>query len=101
MNYAIIALGKSQYLVEEGKTYEVPRFAGELGKLEPQVLAAKTGDQIEFGAPSLDKIKVVLEIVEQGKGEKVVTRKFTAKSRYRKTHGHRKLVTKFKVASIK
>jgi large subunit ribosomal protein L21 len=99
--YAIIEINHNQYLVEEGKTYSVPMFKAEVGTLEATVLAANSSDSLVIGTPNLDNVKVTLEVIEHGLGEKVTTRKFVAKSRYRKTSGHRKRVTTFKVASIK
>lgn len=101
MKYAIISLGKSQYLVEEGKSYTVPRFKADLGKLNPVVLAVNAGKELLVGKPTLDKSGVTIEVLEHGKGEKVTMRTYTAKSRVRRTVGHRKLVTTFKVVGIK
>ncbi len=99
--YAIIKIGAFQYTVEEGKEYEVPKFKAEAGKNydSVEVLAVANGEEIEFGKPTL-QTKVVLNILEQAKGEKVTTKVYKAKSRYRRTRGFRKQVTKFKVASI-
>lgn len=98
---AIIKINTLQYIVEEGKEYVVPKFIAEVGvKFEvPEVLAIQDNDKFEIGKPTLDK-KVVLEILDQAKGEKVVQRIYKAKSRYRRTRGHRKQVTKFKVSKI-
>lgn len=101
MKYAIIILGKSQYLVEEGKTYTVPRFKAEVGAMSPKTLAANAGKEFVFGKPALDDKTVTIEVTEHGKGEKVTMRTYTAKSRVRRTVGHRKLTTTFKVTSIK
>ena len=100
-NYAIIAINNKQYLVEEGKEYVVPKFAADLGKFNPEVLAAKVKDNFMVGTPTVDKATVELDVTEQGLGEKVKSRIFKAKSRYRRTRGTRKRVTTFKVVSIK
>lgn len=101
--FAIIKIGPFQYNVEEGKEYSVPKFEGETGKVikATEVLAVGDDSSIDYGKPLLDKVNVELEILEQGKGEKVVSRIFKAKSRYRRKRGFRKLETKFKVKSIK
>lgn len=100
--YAIIKIGGFQYTVNEGAEYTVPKFVAEEGKKfdGAEVLAVANGDKIEFGTPSLDKKKVTITVLEQGKGEKVVKNVYKAKSRYRRKVGHRKLVTKFKVDKI-
>lgn len=99
--YAVVKIAHKQYIVEPGKTYRVEKFVAEPGsKMDLEVLAWGKGDDLELGKPLLDA-KVSIEIVEQGRGEKVVSRIFKAKSRYRKTSGFRKSVTTFKVVSIK
>lgn len=100
--YAVIKIGSFQYKVEEGKEYEVPKFQAEEGKKfsDAEVLAFADGEKAEFGMPTVKGIKVDLSIIEQGKGEKVITRKYKSKSRYRKARGFRKQVTRFKVDKI-
>jgi len=100
-NYAIIQINHNQYLVEEGKTYSIPKFAAEVGKFKATALATNTADGFQVGSPSLDKAEVTLDVLEHGKGEKITTRISKAKSRYRKTSGYRKLTTTFQVVSIK
>lgn len=98
--FAIIQLGPKQYTVEEGSTYTVPKFEAEAGKkLDVEVVLA-TGDEkdLKIGAPKGSK--VTLEILDQTKGKKIKTRIFKAKARYRRTRGHRQMVTTFKVAKI-
>lgn len=101
--YSIIQIGTFQYNVEEGKEYTVEKFNAEEGKKfnVEKVLAVGDGDKFVVGKPTVEKAEVVLSILEQGKGEKVQSRIYKAKSRYRRTRGLRKQVTKFKVDSIK
>lgn len=100
--FAIIKLGGSQFTVEEGKEYELPKFSAEVGKLKlTDVIAAGEGAEVSIGTPTLDKAAVEIEVLAHEKGEKVTTRIFKAKSRYRRKRGFRKQVTKFKVLSIK
>lgn len=99
--YAIVKLGGFQYTLEEGKSYKVPKFDAEDGKdfIIEEVFAVGDGEHLELGTPTV-KTKVTLVEVTQEKGEKVTTRVYKAKSRYRRVRGHRKLVTGFKVGSI-
>ncbi len=101
-DYAVVKIGNRQYIVEADQTYTVDKFVADQGsKMELEVLALGKGDKVEIGTPVLEKTKVEIEIVDQAKGEKIKTRNFRAKSRYRKTTGIRKQVTTFKVVSIK
>jgi large subunit ribosomal protein L21 len=56
---------------------------------------------VEVGKPVLEKAKVVLEVLDQVKGEKVEVLKYKAKSRYRRRYGFRPLFTKVRVKEIK
>ena len=99
--YAIVQIDHRQYIVEPDKTYTVDKFISETGqKMDLEVLAFGNGDKLEVGQPLLDK-KVTIEVTEQGKGEKVTSKIFKAKSRYHKTFGFRKSTTTFKVVAIK
>jgi large subunit ribosomal protein L21 len=100
--YAIIKIGPFQYTVEEGKEYAFPKFQAEEGKKfeVADVLAVGTDKGLSVGKPNVAGAKVTLSVLEQGKGEKVKTSVFKAKSRYRKTTGFRKRVTKVKVDKI-
>ena len=102
MKYAIIKIGPFQYRIEEGKEYSVPRFSAESGKKvsDFDVLMVADDKKVKFGKPTIKDAKVTLDILEQAKGEKVRTSIYKAKSRYRKTTGHRKLITKFRVDKI-
>lgn len=100
--YAIVQIEHRQYIVEPDKTYTVDKFISEPGqKMDLEVLAYGNGDKFEVGEPLLNNMKVSIEVVEQGKGEKITSRIFKAKSRYKKTTGFRKQTTTFKVVSIK
>lgn len=100
MNYAVIKINHHQYLIEAGKEYTVERFDAEVGKYQPQVLAAAIDGKFNVGQPTLDNVKVELEVIAHEGGDKITSRVFRAKSRYRKTTGHREKVTRFKVTKI-
>lgn len=100
--FAVIKIGPKQYIVNEGAEYTVPKFVAEEGKKfkEAEVLAAGDEKDMKIGAPTVEKAVVELDIIGQEKGEKVTTKVYKAKTRYRRTKGHRKDVTRFKVTKI-
>lgn len=101
-DYAVVKIDHRQYIVEPDKTYTVDKFEAEQGsKMDLQVLALSKAGKLEVGQPVLDKASVQIEIVDQGKGDKVSTFTYKAKARYRKRSGIRPRVTTFKVLSIK
>jgi ribosomal protein L21 len=100
--YAVVKINHRQYIIEPNKTYTVDKFeAAEGDKVKLEVLAYGKGEKFEIGAPMLEKATAEIEVIEQGKDEKINTFMFKAKSRYRKRHGHRPRVTTFKVLAIK
>ena len=102
MTYAVIRSGGKQYTVREGDSLKVERLTGEPGEsLEiADVLMVSDGDSITVGAPLVTGAKVMAEIVEHGKGEKIVIFKYKPKVRYRKRTGHRQQYTELAIKQI-
>ena len=100
--FAVIKIRNEQYLVEEGKTYEINRYEGKAGDKVTidGILLKVDGDKIEIGQPLVVKATVDAEIVEDKRGEKVVKMTYKAKSRQRKKVGHRQELTVIKVNKI-
>jgi large subunit ribosomal protein L21 len=65
------------------------------------VLLITDGDKITVGAPTVADAVVVAEVVEHGKGRKVVNFKYKAKVRYRRKRGHRQGYTRLAVREIR
>ena len=102
MTYAVIRSGGKQYTVREGDSLTVEKLMGEPGEsLEiADVLMVSDGDNITVGAPLVSGAKVMAEIVEHGKGKKIVVFKYKPKVRYRKRTGHRQQYTKLAIKQI-
>ncbi len=101
--YAVIKTGGKQYKVSEGDVVKVEKLAGEVGssvELET-VLAIGEGEGMTFGTPTVEGASVVAEIVEQGKGKKVIIFKKKKRKGYTKKQGHRQLFTELKIQEIK
>lgn len=100
--FAVIKLGGAQHLVKEGDVISVNRLDAEPNKnLEvTEVLLIGNGDDVKIGTPFVDKSSVTAKVIEHLRGEKVVTRTFKAKSRYRRTVGHRQELTKIEITKI-
>jgi large subunit ribosomal protein L21 len=65
-----------------------------------EVLLVSDGDTIKVGSPTVDGAVVVAEVVEHGKGKKVINFKYKAKVRYRRKRGHRQGFTTLSVQEI-
>ena len=102
--YAVIQTGGKQYRAEPGKTIVVEKLAGEAGAQVTfdQVLLVSSGDggTITIGKPTLAGAKVTGEIVEQGRGEKLVVFKFRLRKNYVRRNGHSQDYTAVKIAAI-
>jgi large subunit ribosomal protein L21 len=102
--YAVIQTGGKQYRVEPGKTVVVEKLDGDKGTqvVFDQVLLVSSGDggSVSIGQPVVAGAKVTGEIVEQGRGEKLVVFKFRRRKNYVRKNGHRQDYTAVKIAAI-
>jgi large subunit ribosomal protein L21 len=95
-NIAVIKLGGSQHLVKAGDLLKVNRVAGEEGSsVEKYVVLSTDSDKL-----MLNDGKVELKLKENKKDKKIRIVKFRAKSRYRRTAGHRQNISIVEVVSI-
>ncbi len=102
--YAVIQSGGKQYRVEPGKTVVVEKLDGDEGAkvVFDSVLLVSSGDgaKITVGKPMVAGAKVTGEIVEQGRGDKLVVFKFRRRKNYVRRNGHRQDYTAVKIAAI-
>ncbi len=89
-------------MAEEGKEIVIEKIPGEpKDKVEfNEVLLFVDKEKINIGQPLVKSAKVVGEIKEQIKEKKIKVFKYRAKSRYRKTKGHRQNKTRVTVKKI-
>ncbi|MDX2183775.1 MAG: 50S ribosomal protein L21 [Gemmatimonadaceae bacterium] len=102
MSYAIIRTGGKQYKVEPGKTYKLPSLPGDAGAAIEfnDVLLGSDGNTAKVGVPTLAGAKVSGQIVEHGKGDKIVIFKFKRRKNYARKQGHRQGYTAVKITAI-
>lgn len=100
---AVIETGGKQYRVAPGDLLKVERLDAKEGDtVEIQkVLAIGEGKDISVEKSTLDKAKVLAEVVSHGKLDKVTVFKMKRRKNYRKTRGHRQLYTQIRVKEIK
>jgi large subunit ribosomal protein L21 len=102
--YAILETGGKQYKVQTGDVIEVERLDGEIGdqvELGRVLMLGGDGDEAPtFGNPAIEGARVFGEVVEQGKGDKIIVFKYKPKVRYRRKTGHRQSVTRVRVGDI-
>ena len=95
--FAIFQTGGKQYRVTEGDIVKVEKLNA-TGSVEfDQVLMV--GDKV--GNPFIDGAKVVAEVIEQKRDDKILVFKKKRRQNYRRTAGHRQYITVLKIKSIK
>ena len=99
--YAVIETGGKQYRVKEGDIIRVEKLIVEAGEkiTFDRVLMAGDGAELQIGQPYVDT-KVFGEVIENGKGKKVIIFKYKAKKDYRKKQGHRQPYTMIEITGI-
>ncbi len=88
--------------MRQGTILRVPTLEAEPGSQVQiaDVLLISDGDKTTVGSPTVGGAMVVLDVLEHGKGRKVINFKYKAKVRYRRKRGHRQGYTALKVMEI-
>ncbi|MCL2166760.1 MAG: 50S ribosomal protein L21 [Clostridiales bacterium] len=100
--YAIIETGGKQFRVQQGDMLLVEKLKAEVGEVVEvsKVLALEQESGLIVGKPYVTGAKVLLKIVEQGRGEKILVFKYKPKKKYRKLRGHRQPYSKVVIDEI-
>ncbi|SJZ92989.1 50S ribosomal protein L21 [Selenihalanaerobacter shriftii] len=100
--YAIIETGGKQHKVEEGQIIEIEKLDADEGETVDfeVVKAVSTEDGFQVGQPNVDGAKVAGEVLDHGKGDKIIVFKYKPKNNYRKKMGHRQPYTKVRIQKI-
>jgi large subunit ribosomal protein L21 len=98
--YAVIRAGGKQYRVAPGDVIRVEKLAtGTDGHVNfPEVLAVSAGEGKIGKAES--EAKVLGEVVEEGRGEKILVFHYKRKKQYKKLRGHRQDYTAVRITEI-
>jgi len=97
--YAVIRAGGKQYKVAPGDVIRVEKLNGTDGQVQfNDVLAvsAEAGNVVRPGAEAL----VTGEVVEQGRGAKVIVFHYKRKKQYKKLRGHRQDYSAIRITEI-
>jgi large subunit ribosomal protein L21 len=95
--YAVIRAGGKQYRVAPGDVLKVEKQAGAEGKVEFELLAV--GDAGKISRPQ-GETRVVGQILEEGRADKILVFHFKRKKQYKKLAGHRQPFTTVRIAEI-
>jgi large subunit ribosomal protein L21 len=99
--YAVIKTGGKQYRVATNDVIEVEKLEGEPGATVTldQVLMVG-GEQPRIGTPLVDGARVTAEVLEQGRGPKIIIFKKKRRKNHRRKKGHRQHLTVLRVREI-
>jgi large subunit ribosomal protein L21 len=98
--YAVIRAGGKQYRVAPGDVIRVEKLAtGTDGQVEfPEILAVSGGEG-QIGKPEAGA-RVVGELVEEGRGAKILVFHYKRKKQYKKLRGHRQSYAAVRITEI-
>ena len=100
--YAVIRSGGKQYKVKPNQLLDVERLPADVGAVVElsDVLMVADGDDVTVGQPRVTGARVVAEVMEHGRGPKLIVFKYKNKTRYRKKTGHRQAYTRLAIRQI-
>jgi len=99
--FAVIKTGGKQYRVAADDLLQVEKIKGEPGEIVQfgEVLVVG-GDTATLGTPNVAGASVAAEVVEQGRGPKVIAFKKRRRKNSRRKRGHRQEFTLVRITEI-
>ena len=99
--FAVIKTGGKQYRVAAQDTLKVDRLAGEPGQIVQfgEVLLVG-GDSVTLGTPTITGASVAAEVLEQGRGPKIIAFKKRRRKNSRRKRGFRPEFTLVRITEI-
>jgi large subunit ribosomal protein L21 len=99
--FAVIRTGGKQYRVAAEDVIKVDKVSGEPGEIVQfgEVLVVG-GDAVTLGAPTVAGASVAAEVLEQGRGPKIIAFKKRRRKNSRRKRGHRQEFTLVRVTEI-
>jgi len=100
--YAVIKTGGKQYRVGPEDKIVIEKIAGDAGAPVEftQVLMVGGNGATVVGTPLVAGARVTAEVVEQGRGDKVIAFKKRRRKNSRRKRGHRQELTTVKIKEI-
>ncbi len=100
--YAVIKTGGKQYKVAAGDVLAVEKLIAEPGSNVTFSDVLIMGDEKSqtIGTPMVEGASVIAEVLEQGRGEKIIVFKKKRRKNYRRKAGHRQLLTTLRITDV-
>ena len=99
--FAVIKTGGKQYRVAEDQLVQIERNKGEPGQIvQLHEVLMLGGETPQVGVPMVAGASVAAEVVEQGRGPKVIAFKKRRRKNSRRKRGHRQEFTLLRITEI-
>ncbi|MEL6203078.1 MAG: 50S ribosomal protein L21 [Pseudomonadota bacterium] len=100
--FAVIKTGGKQYRVAADDVLKLEKVDGDAGEIVQfnDVLMVGEGDNVTVGAPLVEGASVAAEVVDQGRGRKVIAFKKRRRQNSRRKKGHRQMITTVRISEI-
>ncbi|MEL6919933.1 MAG: 50S ribosomal protein L21 [Pseudomonadota bacterium] len=100
--FAVIKTGGKQYRVTADDILKLEKVDGDAGDIVQfnDVLMVGEGENVTVGAPLVDGASVAAEVVDQGRGRKVIAFKKRRRQNSRRKRGHRQMITTVRISEI-
>ena len=99
--FAVIKAGGKQYRVAEDQVLKVEGIKGEPGTIvQIGDVLMLGGEQPQFGSPTISGASVAAEIIEHGRGAKVIAFKKRRRKNSRRRRGHRQDFVLIRISEI-
>jgi len=96
--YAVIRTGGKQYRVAPGDVIRVEKTPVEDGRVEFSDVLAVSASEGQIGRPG--EGRVVGQVVEEGRADKILVFHYKRKKQYKKLRGHRQPFTAVRITEI-
>src|SRR6202034_760989 len=99
--FAVIKTGGKQYRVAAEDVLKVDKIKGEPGEIvEFGEVLVVGGDSVSLGAPTVSGATVAAEVLDQGRGAKIIAFKNRRRKNSRRKIGHRQEFTLLRITEI-
>jgi len=100
--FAVIKTGGKQFRVQEGDILDIEKLGQEEGQkiTFDNVLLVEDDKNTLIGTPVVEEAQVIGEVMENFKDKKILVFKKKRRKQYRKTSGHRQLLTRVRIEKI-
>jgi len=99
--YAVIESGGKQHRVSEGETLRLEKIDAATGdSIAFDRVLMVGGEAPRIGTPLVEGARVMAEVVDQGRHDKIRIVKFNRRKHYRRETGHRQWYTEVRITGI-